>query len=344
MAICFSSSFFNSNINQDKAPQTIVEQFKRLYPIPNYYIPSNVLLWLEPDSFITSEYNIGVDSTLQYGSNIVVLSNIIDKLRVGMYVMFGVDSPKYLVAGINGVTITLTTPITIPNGIYPTFLFEIVQWLDNSDYNRNITGGGSSNRPFLGYSNQLQQDIAVFVRDEYLLNLTPIDDFYNSSAYVVIKEQNGSENTIFSTGGVIDDEYVMATTISPNGAKTYYNNANNETSEISQNGGGLALYKLIRFEYGFLPLEIRLGVAVNGDIPSRTSSTITIPPTQSVFGKIGTSFSTDSGLEGELVELIIMPSITDIVRQKVEGYLAWKYNLTSILTPTHPYKNTRPLA
>jgi hypothetical protein len=31
-------------------------------------------------------------------------------------------------------------------------------------------------------------------------------------------------------------------------------------------------------------------------------------------------------------------------RQKMEGYLAWKWNLQSNLPSNHPYKNAKPVA
>jgi hypothetical protein len=31
-------------------------------------------------------------------------------------------------------------------------------------------------------------------------------------------------------------------------------------------------------------------------------------------------------------------------RQKMEGYIAWKWNLVALLPAGHPYKTTRPTA
>lgn len=35
-------------------------------------------------------------------------------------------------------------------------------------------------------------------------------------------------------------------------------------------------------------------------------------------------------------------ALTNAIRQKIEGYLAWRYAMTSILPPSHPYKNKPP--
>lgn len=40
--------------------------------------------------------------------------------------------------------------------------------------------------------------------------------------------------------------------------------------------------------------------------------------------------------------LVINGTVTTITRQRIEGYLAWKWGLVSLLPSNHPYKNARP--
>jgi hypothetical protein len=48
-------------------------------------------------------------------------------------------------------------------------------------------------------------------------------------------------------------------------------------------------------------------------------------------------------LDGYIAEMVFLTSIADeATRQKVEGYLAWKWGLESNLPINHPYKNGRP--
>lgn len=47
-------------------------------------------------------------------------------------------------------------------------------------------------------------------------------------------------------------------------------------------------------------------------------------------------------LDGCCGEFIVMNDITDETRQKIEGYLAWKWGLTTNLPESHPYKNAAP--
>ena len=55
---------------------------------------------------------------------------------------------------------------------------------------------------------------------------------------------------------------------------------------------------------------------------------------------VGNRFSLNEAWPGHLCEIIIYNrSITTTERQKVEGYLAYKWGLRSSLPTNHPYKN-----
>lgn len=52
----------------------------------------------------------------------------------------------------------------------------------------------------------------------------------------------------------------------------------------------------------------------------------------------GVGFNTDSTLLGSVSEIIVFSTaLTDLQRQQIEGYLAWKWGLTTSLPTTHPY-------
>jgi len=46
---------------------------------------------------------------------------------------------------------------------------------------------------------------------------------------------------------------------------------------------------------------------------------------------------------GHVGETIIVNDVSEPTRQKIEGYLAWKWALVSQLPVGHPYKNKQPL-
>jgi len=60
---------------------------------------------------------------------------------------------------------------------------------------------------------------------------------------------------------------------------------------------------------------------------------------------IGTLREIASPWDGVVCEIVSYSStLTTTDRQKMEGYLAWKWNLVSLLPSNHPYKTTRPTA
>jgi hypothetical protein len=54
----------------------------------------------------------------------------------------------------------------------------------------------------------------------------------------------------------------------------------------------------------------------------------------------GAGFTSDMSI-GEVI--FVAGTMTDAEREKVEGYLAWKWGAVSNLNPSHPYKTTRPV-
>ena len=58
---------------------------------------------------------------------------------------------------------------------------------------------------------------------------------------------------------------------------------------------------------------------------------------------IGTLREIASPWDGVVCEIVSYGStLSTTDRQKMEGYLAWKWNLVSLLPAGHPYKTTRP--
>jgi hypothetical protein len=59
--------------------------------------------------------------------------------------------------------------------------------------------------------------------------------------------------------------------------------------------------------------------------------------------KIGTYISGDEQFDGALSEILIIPElVSTLTRQKVEGYLAWKWGLEDKLPSDHPHKSAPP--
>jgi hypothetical protein len=83
------------------------------------------------------------------------------------------------------------------------------------------------------------------------------------------------------------------------------------------------------------------GVWRNGTIES-TTSTISTPNTDNIGYSIGGQYTQPRRMNGVIGELIMVQTTDTTTRQKIEGYLAHKWGLTSSLPNDHPYKSTAP--
>jgi hypothetical protein len=133
-------------------------------------------------------------------------------------------------------------------------------------------------------------------------------------------------------------------------------NTNGNGAGIGVSGlvGGLFKYNFYQFGVGessyniagptFLMQEgIRIGgtntVYINGDAGAGSTNSLNLTNTTLTVGA-ATSFT----MSGQICEAIVyVGTIGTSDRQKIEGYLAWKWGLTSSLPSTHTYKNSRPL-
>ena len=66
--------------------------------------------------------------------------------------------------------------------------------------------------------------------------------------------------------------------------------------------------------------------------------------TSTAFGltRIGTRLTTANLWDGLIGEIIVLDEPTEANRQRIEGYLAWKWGLTGNLPDAHPYKTFPP--
>jgi len=83
------------------------------------------------------------------------------------------------------------------------------------------------------------------------------------------------------------------------------------------------------------------GVWRNGTIES-TTNIIATPDNTNVGYSLARQYTSSRASNIVIGEVIMVQTTDTITRQKIEGYLAWKWGLTSSLPSDHPYKNARP--
>ena len=128
---------------------------------------------------------------------------------------------------------------------------------------------------------------------------------------------------------------------------------NNSASSESNGGFGLQSWGIMNF-IAFGTVTNRSSVYLNGTLVSTTTSQATTNFDMSDVGRVfhlgrrQFNASTSGYLHGsyDMIEYILVQvgsdGLTDTIRQKTEGYLAWKYDLVSLLPSSHPYKSAPP--
>lgn len=83
------------------------------------------------------------------------------------------------------------------------------------------------------------------------------------------------------------------------------------------------------------------GVWRNGTLEGTTNG-ISTPNTDNIGYSIGGQYSVSRRTNGVIGEIIMVQTTDTTTRQKIEGYLAHKWGLTSSLPADHPYKTAAP--
>jgi hypothetical protein len=93
--------------------------------------------------------------------------------------------------------------------------------------------------------------------------------------------------------------------------------------------------------FGYQQNNTVLGVNLNGNTPATTTTGGTGNMTNQVT--FGRTYNANTFLNGYIMEsLVYNTSLTPFDRQKVEGYLAWKWGLQNNLPTSHPFKTGAP--
>ena len=218
----------------------------------------------------------------------------------------------------------------------------VSQWNDKSGNGRNVSQANSSLQPLYTLNGLNGLNIADFDGADDVLNGLAISNFVTNNSY-----------SAFVVG--------LARTIATNDGDGYANEA-----FCGDAGGYIAMYLRSSNLIGaynwdgankvatnaYTPNTVVIGYSElsSGSIRIRTnggSETATVSSnTASLAGaiQIGRNFNSNTFcLDGKIAEVIFTnAALSTTNRQLIEGYLAWKWGLTSSLPNDHPYKNAAP--
>jgi hypothetical protein len=247
-------------------------------------------------------------------------------------------------------------PLKPQTPFQPTMINNLTLWFDASDTNY-LTLSGSTITQILDKSGNGRNTTAAFgttvLQSNALNNLNTMK--FISSYYTGLLNYPGNTITTFVVGsfdsssdatarlmsytrsGVSDTGGVTVTTLARNSATNII--TARSTSNYTATFPALSEYFMVfanqRETYGF--------IGVNGENPSINVNTFTTNFSTSIYAIGQNAGSPTTSYYGNVAEVLVyLQTLSSVDRQDVEGYLAWKWGLQSLLPSTHPFKSNAP--
>ncbi|MFM6606057.1 MAG: hypothetical protein ACKPH3_18615 [Dolichospermum sp.] len=223
----------------------------------------------------------------------------------------------------------------------------VSQWNDKSGNGRNAIQATAANQPT--YSVEIfnnKPGLSFDGVNDFLVATYSSINFVGCSIFIIgnlnsssgantgVITLNDGVNLDFQTNGIIGWASGNSNNL-PSGADSRYNNGS-----IGVSNAVLAMNT--NYLYSFISNS---GIRINGTLAfSGDNGSVTIPNTQLGVGcrlsPNGSNFS-----RCIVSEVVVINSIVSTInRQLIEGYLAWKWELTANLANNHPFKFNPPLA
>ena len=196
----------------------------------------------------------------------------------------------------------------------------VSQWTDKSTYGNHATQSTTANQPSYASSG------IVFAGNQWLI--TPIGVNPTAESFFIVFKTTNNLAEIFSGINGNSREVLVVSGV------MYLSRYGTNPVGLTPNGGSVSTNTVTMFNYQYTSSFVTLNL--NGT----TSGSGTPPVTYSGTGTsyIGSSTYAPNNMYGSIYEIIYYnSSISDTRRQQIEGYLAWKWGLTSSLPSSHPY-------
>lgn len=217
---------------------------------------------------------------------------------------------------------------------------KVSQWADKSGNSRNVAQATASAQPVVTAAAQNSLDVLTFDGAAVLATSANFPETGNAefSVFWVHTKTSSSGGCVFGWGN--SGTSLQACGLYDDGS----------SRGIAYAGGNFCATGAISAGYNVWGYVKSAG-AINSasDFRKNGANTVTAassstPNIASATLKIGQwSLVTSNRLVGSLAELIVLPSAADATtRQKIEGYLAHKWGLASLLPSDHPHKSTAP--
>ena len=207
---------------------------------------------------------------------------------------------------------------------------SVSQWDDKSGNDKHATQGTGAKQPTVGL-NTINGLSSISFNGASNALTTVLTQLSTASIYIVANAQSKGTN---------QDSNLL-------GAATSYNSGGAFVSTQEYGSGNASE---VVFYTSSLPVQQKY---FNGNQlpftetfdPAIHYHEVTNATTESLPYTLGNRNATNSssGFKGDVGEVLIFNSVHDsATRQRVEGYLAWKWGLQGLLPANHPYKNGAP--
>lgn len=218
---------------------------------------------------------------------------------------------------------------------------RISEWSDKSGNARNATQENSDNRPYY-QADSFNNKPAISFEDFYYLETSQFSNHINDgnplTSIMVIKPNLSWNGAFMSPIGTRSDGGSWWTFLGPNPDNTYIFHGDQQyNSGVNINNSSTIIVDVVNNNI--------LNTYINGTnvINSQSIFPFGLNLSPKFYIGAGSQLTTNENYEGLIAEIIITSSELSLEdRQKIEGYLAWKWDMVNILPVDHPYKATTP--
>ena len=215
---------------------------------------------------------------------------------------------------------------------------NVSQWDDKSGNGRHVGQGDPSSQP----TKAVRDGLDVLEFNNSVLLTTANASWLNSTAYTIFAVVQ------YDDIGPFESFYIGTSEgIGPNNSLIVGKRSTNPGLRHSHFGfsdDSIYTWNTDRVMFTHIYRSPGSDSYANGNLLESTSDELTSDLVGVKQLNIGSWLRTSSSLpiNGAISEVIITGALSDTDRQKVEGYLAHKWDLTENLPADHPYKNTLP--
>lgn len=308
---------------------------------------ADLQLWLRPEALSYIWEASSFTGTATNGSATVTASGGSGSWHIGNLVSFDGGTTFYRLTGVSGTTLTLSAPFAGASGSYAIHWAKVSAWTDSGPFGRTVSAP-TNLRPY--YETQVLNGYpGTYMSSAQYWSVSPITatNLLACQMVAVIRHNSmASSNVLFAHRSTANA--LVQFSGSGNGVQGQIRDSAGGTVQSTTNtAGSTAGFNLVSFQFAqkASPSNDYVDVWNNGNVASKTTAQANFSgnfnSTVQLIGAFNNG-TVNLGYAGEIVEMVFITDEPLIEVQKVEGYLAHKYNLAANLPISHPYKNAAP--